>query len=87
VAATILSYQTELGGWPKNIDTTKPGAKPEKERPTFDNNATMNEMRSWRGSMSRPMMHPMPMPSTVGSIIFLKPQYPTGGWPPVVSAG
>ena len=47
VAANVLSWQTDKGDWPKNIDTfDRPfdgdGAKPEG---TFDNGATVDEVR------------------------------------------
>src|SRR2546430_17148662 len=46
-AASILSYQSPLGGFPKNIDT---GGEPYKGdakdlEPTFDNSATTDELR------------------------------------------
>src|SRR6516165_6661696 len=47
VAANILSYQSDLGGWPKNIDTTAaPFTGDRKDlKPTFDNGATTDELR------------------------------------------
>src|SRR5213080_3306862 len=46
-AASILSYQSPLGGFPKNIDTG--GAPytgdPKEIHPTFDNSATTDELR------------------------------------------
>ncbi len=81
VAVVILSYQCGLGGWPKNIDTTKPGEKPEKNSPTFDNNATMNEMRFL--ARIHVATHDASYASAFdrGLDYILKAQYPTGGWP------
>src|SRR5690349_5555881 len=47
IADNILSHQSELGGWPKNIDTTaSPFTGDKKElKPTFDNSATTDELR------------------------------------------
>ena len=49
VAANILSWQSDLGGWPKNQDTTAaPYAGAHREvdlKPTFDNGATTDELR------------------------------------------
>ncbi|MCX7008980.1 MAG: pectate lyase, partial [Kiritimatiellaeota bacterium] len=46
IAANILSWQTDLGGWPKNEDTTKPYTGDRtKLKPTFDNSATTDELR------------------------------------------
>lgn len=83
VASHILSFQSPLGGWPKNIDTSADQAKPGGSAlpPTFDNGATMNELRflariypatrdeSYRDAFDR------------GLDYILKAQYPTGGWP------
>src|SRR5882724_10863251 len=47
VADNILSYQSDLGGWPKNVDTTAMpyAGKREDLHPTFDNGATTDELR------------------------------------------
>src|SRR5947209_19002946 len=47
VAANILSYQSDLGGWPKNIDTTSAPYKGDRKdlKPTFDNDATTDQLR------------------------------------------
>ncbi len=83
VAANILSYQTGLGDWPKNLDTT---AKPytddrAKLKGTFDNGATTDELRflarvfqatndeRYRHAFDKGLAH------------ILKAQYAHGGWP------
>jgi len=83
VAEAILSHQSDLGGWPKNVDTTAaPFTKdPNALKPTFDNGATTDELRflarlyratkddRYRKSFER------------GLDYILQAQYPTGGWP------
>jgi PelA/Pel-15E family pectate lyase len=83
VAANILSYQSDLGGWPKNIDTTAAPFTGNRRKldPTFDNDATTDELRilarmyvatsdaQYRRAFER------------GLDYILKAQYPNGGWP------
>jgi Pectic acid lyase len=83
VAANILSYQSDLGGWPKNIDTTAApfSGKRKDLQPTFDNDATTDELRvlaqmygathdsQYRAAFER------------GLTYILEAQYPNGGWP------
>ncbi len=47
IAANILTYQADLGGWPKNTDTTSaPYTGNRKQlKGTFDNDATTDELR------------------------------------------
>ena len=47
VAANVLSYQSDLGGWPKNVDTTAAPFRGDRKelKPTFDNGATTDELR------------------------------------------
>ena len=85
ITANILSWQSELGGWPKNVDTAAApytGSDPHKDlKPTFDNGATTDELRflarayaatsdiALKGAIERGVDH------------ILHAQYPTGGWP------
>lgn len=91
IAANILSYQSpKYGGWPKNVDTTAPLRKPlsEKEaRPTFDNGATVNELR-FLGRLYNALKDEHPTQAAPylaaferGLDYILKAQYPNGGWP------
>jgi pectate lyase len=83
IAANVLSHQSPLGSWPKNIDT---GAAPYQGDPkairgTFDNDATIGELRfltrmftvtadeRYREAVLKGLKH------------ILDAQYPTGGWP------
>ncbi|MGJ8697958.1 MAG: pectate lyase [Verrucomicrobiaceae bacterium] len=88
-AAHILSYQSDLGGWPKNVDTS---AKPysgdrSKLQATYDNGATTDELRflarihnatkddAYRAAFQR------------GLNYILDGQYHNGGWPQRVPPG
>jgi PelA/Pel-15E family pectate lyase len=89
IARNILSYQTEPGGWPKNLSTTdKPyEGRLETLQPTYDNGATTDELRFLARS------HVATRDLTVLSGFFrgldyvLAGQYPNGGWPQHHSPG
>jgi pectate lyase len=85
VAANVLSWQSDLGGWPKNVDTAAQpyhGQNRGKDlSPTFDNGATTDELR-----LLARVFHATQTPSyqvafLKGYDYILKAQYPTGGWP------
>lgn len=83
IAANILSYQAELGGWPKNTDTTHTLYKGKKEElhPTFDNGATTDEMR-FLGQCYNATKDPLYQKAFARGLAYiLKAQYPNGGWP------
>ncbi len=83
IAANILSHQSELGGWPKNVSTTAGPYKGDRRQlvPTYDNGATTDELRflarihrvtkgaAYRAAFDR------------GLDYVLDGQYPNGGWP------
>jgi pectate lyase len=82
IAANILSWQSDLGGWLKNENTTKSYTGDRaKLKPTFDNSATTDELRflahmfaatqdiRYRGAIEKGFDH------------IIKAQYPNGGWP------
>lgn len=83
IAANILSYQSELGGWPKNVSTTAGPYKGDRRdlAPSYDNGATTDELRflarihrvtrdaTYRAAFER------------GLDYLLQGQYPNGGWP------
>ncbi len=82
IASHILSYQSPLGGWPKNVDTAKERAKSGAPLPpTFDNRATMNELRFLARSYGATHDETYRSAFERGLIYILKAQYPTGGWP------
>ncbi len=82
IAAAVLSHQAATGGWPGEVDTTKPyEGDREKLRATFDDRATTDELRflarmcehneeqAYREAFSR------------GLDYILQAQYANGGWP------
>jgi len=84
IAANILSQQSDLGGWPKNVDTTVPytGTDREKDlKPTFDNGATTDELRFLARAYKATGDDRYKQAFLKGYDYVLKAQYPTGGWP------
>jgi pectate lyase len=83
IAANILSYQTDLGGWPKNVDTTAaPYAGDRRDlRGTFDNRATTDELRFLARAFAATKDDRYRTAVEKGVDHILKAQYPTGGWP------
>lgn len=83
MGTNILSYQSELGGWPKNVETTAGpySGDRKKLKPTYDNRATTDELRflarlynvtknkTYRDAFDR------------GLNYVLEGQYDNGGWP------
>lgn len=82
-AANILSWQSDLGGWPKNEDTaSKPYAGDRaKLKPTFDNSATTNELRFLARRYQATRDEACRQAFGKGLKYILQAQYPTGGWP------
>jgi PelA/Pel-15E family pectate lyase len=84
----ILAHQSESGSWPKNVDTAAeplPGNRSEIIG-TFDNGATLNEMRFLSRLVTAREgtdMDDTPFrDGFLGGIDhILEAQYPTGGWP------
>lgn len=83
IAENILSFQSELGGWPKNEDTTAAAYTGDRAKlqPIYDNGATTDELRflarifvatqdaKYRDAFDR------------GLSYVLDGQYANGGWP------
>lgn len=83
IAESILSFQSPLGGWPKNtITTTAPyRGDPGRIQPTFDNGATTDELR-FLARIHRATKEARYKQAFVKGLDYiLKAQYPTGGWP------
>jgi PelA/Pel-15E family pectate lyase len=83
VAANVLSYQADLGGWPKNIDTTAGPYRGDRQalRPTFDNDATTDELRLL-ARMYKATKDARYRDAVLKGVDYvLKAQYPSGGWP------
>jgi PelA/Pel-15E family pectate lyase len=83
IADKILSHQSELGGWPKNIDTTATlyRGDPKELKPTFDNNATADELRFLARIYKATKNDRYRTAFDKGYDYILKAQYPNGGWP------
>jgi len=79
----ILSWQSAEGSWPKNQDTTRSPytGDPARIRGTFDNGATVDELRylarAWQATGDAPCQQAF----LKGLDHILRAQYPTGGWP------
>ncbi len=85
IAANILSWQSDLGGWPKNVDTTAEGYKGSDRakdlKPTFDNGATTDELRFLAHMLKATKEAKYKDAFLKGYEHILVGQYPTGGWP------
>ena len=85
VAVNILSYQSDLGGWPKNVDTaTAPYTGKDRAKdlkPTFDNGATTDELHFLARIFKATKDETYNKAFIRGLDYILKAQYPTGGWP------
>lgn len=83
IAANILSYQSPLGGWPKNTDTAAApyAGDPAKLQPTFDNSATTDELRLLARMFNATHDAQYQRAFEKGLSYILIAQYPTGGWP------
>lgn len=82
-AANILSYQTELGGWPKNTATTagKFTGDLKELRANFDNSATTDELRFLARIYQGTRDDIYKKAFLKGYDYILKSQYANGGWP------
>ncbi len=83
IASNILSYQSDLGGWPKNRSTTDqpfPGNRSELA-PTFDNGATTDELRFLARMVAATHDDAYRTAFHHGLDYILDGQFPEGGWP------
>jgi hypothetical protein len=82
-AANVLSHQSDLGGWPKNTDTTAApfAGDRAKIKPTFDNGATTDELRFLARAYAATRDEKCRAAFDKGFDYVLKAQYPNGGWP------
>jgi len=83
IAVNILSYQSDLGGWPKNTNTTASRYTGDRAdlKPTFDNKATTDELRFLARMFGATKDKQYQQAVEKGVDYILKAQYPTGGWP------
>ena len=82
-AATILSWQSIAGSWPKNKDTTAQPftGDPKTLSGTFDNGATTGELRFLARAFRATNDAQYQKAFLKGVDHILQAQYPTGGWP------
>jgi len=83
IADTILTHQSDLGGWPKNADTTSAPYSGDRKKlqPTFDNGATTDEIRLLARVYNATKQERFRDAAVKGFDYVLKGQYPNGGWP------
>jgi PelA/Pel-15E family pectate lyase len=83
IARNILSHQADLGGWPKNIDTTVAPYTGDRKalKPTFDNDATTDELRFLARIYRATQSERYRQAFEKGMDYILKAQYLSGGWP------
>jgi pectate lyase len=83
VTTNILSHQSALGSWPKNVDTTAAPytGDPAALHGTFDNDATTDELRFLARAFAATKQEKCSVAFDKGLDHIFKAQYPTGGWP------
>jgi pectate lyase len=87
--ANVLSWQTAAGLWPKNTDTagTACQRQPEELRGTFDNGASLGELRLLARAIRATGEARARAAFRRGFEAVLKAQYPSGGWPQTFPPG
>lgn len=87
ITTNVLSWQSPQGSWPKNTDTMTKAftGSPDTLRGTFDNGATVDELRfvarAFRATGDPDVRRNCKKAFLRGLDHILKAQYPTGGWP------
>ena len=83
VAAIILSFQCDAGGWPKNTDTISKSYSGDRAKlqPTFDNKATVDELRFMARMLNATQEATYRQSFDRGLAYVLAAQYANGGWP------
>ncbi|MFL2484136.1 MAG: pectate lyase [Verrucomicrobiales bacterium] len=79
----ILSHQSTIGIWPKNINTAvkKHSGKKDSIEGTFDNSATLNELRILAKAFNATQKKIYKKSFLKGLECILESQYKNGGWP------
>jgi PelA/Pel-15E family pectate lyase len=83
VAAIILSFQCDAGGWPKNTDTISKAYDGDRAKlqPTFDNKGTVDELRFMARMFNATQDETYRKSFDRGLAYVLSAQYRNGGWP------
>lgn len=81
--ACVLSWQSDLGSWPKNGDSTRKPYEGNKSKlkGTFDNKATTDELRYLAKAFNATRDPLCEKAFLLGYDHILKAQYANGGWP------
>jgi PelA/Pel-15E family pectate lyase len=79
----LLTYQDAEGCWPKNVDTTSKvfGGNPKELKGTFDNGATVNELRLLARGYHLTKQQRYKTAFLNGLHCIFDTQYANGGWP------
>ncbi len=83
IADNVITWQTSHGDWPKNRDTASEPfeGKSEDLHGTFDNSATINELRFLARAFRATNEPRYEQAFLKGLSHILEAQYPNGGWP------
>ncbi|MDQ6700533.1 MAG: pectate lyase, partial [Acidobacteriota bacterium] len=81
IAANLLRYQNENGGWDKNIDMSLPVTGKPEGHSTIDNNATYTQMRFLARVYTATHRQPFAAAFERGLNYLFEAQYANGGWP------
>lgn len=83
IVRNVLSWQSQEGSWPKNVDTFSAPYTGEKQKlqGTFDNGATTDELRFLSRAAAVTGDSACKAACERGVQHILAAQYPTGGWP------
>jgi PelA/Pel-15E family pectate lyase len=83
IATNILSFQSELGGWPKNVNTTASPYTGDRKnlKPIYDNGATTDELRFLARIYTATKDPTYRAAFDLGLNYVLEGQYSNGGWP------
>ena len=83
VVENILSFQSDSGGWPKNVSTTDSRYTGDRKKlqPTYDNGATTDELRFLARICRATGDGRCREAFSCGLSYVLTAQYPNGGWP------
>ncbi len=83
IVTNVLSWQSDVGSWPKNMDATASAFSGDTKtiKGTFDNSATTGELRFLARAFHATSDARCEAAFLKGCDHILKAQYPTGGWP------
>lgn len=83
ITARVLSWQSNHGSWPKNVDTTRKEFTGDRKSitGTFDNKATTDELRYLARAFRATKEKSCEDAVLRGIDHILEAQYPNGGWP------